>query len=310
MPPKKSPKKDPEFEDDVRLSRAVLQQMLNTVVDSGRMVQQQKQQLQPAAAAAPTPVGGVDRKVPDFWEARPAAWFYVFERKATGTSEAKFDALLAFLTTNALSQIDDIIDAPLQDPYDAAKKALLSHFTRNKLDRANDLRFITSLGDRTPSGLLRYMRSCQPGEPETSLFTVIFLNALPKNAKDAALNLDDPLLDDIATVADRILAVPDATTAGVSAVSAPFLWDDVAIYAVQSSSGRPGIPAKFSPDQINASFAPGISPLDPTLCTTHARFGANAYSCAAPSSCRLKDVLRKKGHKKTSASGNSNAGRQ
>ena len=284
---------------DFRISPEDFQRMLIVAVDTGRAaLGAEVAAAGGAAVPAPTPPPQAtqSRKIPDFWEARPAAWFRIFERKTqVEDSATRFDYLLAYLSVNALSQIDDIVDAPPPDPYAAAKKALLSHFQRDKLDKANDLRFIVDLGDRTPSELLRYMRSCQPGEAETSLFTVIFLNALPRNAKDAALKCDT--LDEMAAVADRLLSVPDNKPPAVQAISAAASLDDV--MAVHSAaSTRPG---------SSSSVAQGVSPLDPTLCTTHARFGTAAYTCAAPSVCRMKNVLRKK--KKASASENSKAGR-
>ena len=164
---------------DIRITADMLQQMLITAVEAGRAVQQ------PAVGGQAHARTGVDRKlIPQFWEARPAAWFRIFETHVPDEGTKRFDYLLSFLSTTALNQVDSIIDAPPQHPYRDAKAALLSHFQRNKYDKAGDLLQVTSLGDRTPSDLLRYMRSLQPGEAETSLFIVIFLNALPRNAKD------------------------------------------------------------------------------------------------------------------------------
>ena len=197
-------------DEDVRISAHVLQQMLINAVQAGRATPDPGAAAAQAQALPAARPPGIDRKlIPQFWEARPAAWFRIFEVHVPDDGTKRFDYLLSFLSTTALNQIDSIIDSPTQQPYVDAKKALLSHFQRNKYDKAGDLLLVTSLGDRTPSDLLRYMRSLQPGEAETSLFIVIFLNALPGNAKDAALP-KAPNLDEMAKAADIVLSIPEA----------------------------------------------------------------------------------------------------
>ena len=169
-----------------------------------------------------------------------------------------------------------------------AKEALLSHFERNKYDKASDLLLITSLGDRTPSDLLRYMRSLQPGEAETSLFIVIFLNALPRNARDAALP-HAPTLDDMAKAADVVLAIPEPKVVAVQAVQQEedFVVDETSGH-VDAISRRTARPAQGS-----------------SLCNLHRKFKDKAYKCADPDRCPMREVL----HPRPQA-GNAKAGRQ
>ena len=276
-------------EEDVKISADVLQQMLINAVQAGRATPDQ------GAAAlhnqpAPQRPPGIDRKlIPQFWEARPAAWFRIFEVHVPDEGTKRFDYLLSFLSATALNQIDSIIDAPTQQPYEDAKKALLSHFQRNKYDKAGDLLLITSLGDRTPSDLLRYMRSLQPGEAETSLFIVIFLNALPGNAKDAALP-KAPNLDEMAKAADIVLSIPEARApAAIQAVEED--TEDEGGAHVAAISRRP------TPSATSSRRG--------QLCEVHKKFKERAYRCADPERCPMKTVLRPK-----PSSGNAPAGRQ
>ena len=279
---------------DVRLSAEVLQQMLITAVEAGRAVQTGPQALAQGQGQAQRP-SGVDRKlIPQFWEARPTAWFRIFESHVPDEGTKRFDYLLSFLSTTALNQIDSIIDAPTQQPYNDAKKALLSHFQRNIYDKASDLLLITSLGDRTPSDLLRYMRSLQPGEAETSLFIVIFLNALPRNAKDAALP-KAPNLDEMAKAADVVLSIPETRQPAIQALDDTGELEEDALEHVDAISGRPA-------PRSSASSGKSSS----TLCSFHRRFKEKAYKCSDPEKCAMRNVPRPK----PPPAGNAKAGRQ
>ena len=84
-----------------------------------------------AAAPAANQAGGAppttsrelrDRRVPDFWEHDPRAWFVIldnhFSSAATPpTEKAHFALLLPLLTTSAVKQLSRFIAAPPQDVY-------------------------------------------------------------------------------------------------------------------------------------------------------------------------------------------------
>ena len=284
-------------DEDVKISAEVLQQMLINAVQAGRATPDQGTAAAGAVHGnqAPQRPPGIDRKlIPQFWEARPAAWFRIFEAHVPADGTKRFDYLLSFLSATALNQIDSIIDAPTQQPYEDSKKALLSHFQRNKYDKAGDLLLVTSLGDRTPSDLLCYMRSLQPGEAETSIFIVIFLNALPRNARDAALP-KAPNLDEMAKAADIVLSIPESRPpAGVQAVHQQMDSDDDDSTHVDAISRRPS-----STGSSNARRS--------DVCKFHKKFKDRAYTCADPEHCSMRNVLRPK---PTPKSGNAPAGRQ
>ena len=73
---------------DVRLSADVLQQMLITAVEAGRAVQAGPAAIAQGQAQRPP---GVDRKlIPQFWEARPTAWFRIFESHVPDEGTKRF----------------------------------------------------------------------------------------------------------------------------------------------------------------------------------------------------------------------------
>ena len=277
-----------ETDGDVKISAEVFQQMLINAVQAGRATPEPGHQGQQAVAQQRPP--GIDRKlIPQFWETRPAAWFRIFEVHVPYEGTKRFDYLLPFLSTTALNQIDSIIDAPTQQPYIDAKKALLSHFQRNKYDKAGDLLLVTSLGDRTPSDLLRYMRSLQPGEAETSLFKVIFLNALPRNARDEALP-KAPNLDEMAKAAEVVLSIPETRS-------------PAAVQAVQMLNDS-GDEELAQVDAISRRQTSSSSTTSSTLCAFHRKFKDKAYKCSDPDRCSMKGILKPK------PAGNGPAGRR
>ena len=214
--------------------------------------------------------------------------------------------MLAFLSTAALCQIDHLIDAPPADAYTKAKTALSKHFRRSKIEMVEELLALTSLGDRKPTDFLRYMRSLQPGEAETTIFRVIFLRCLPQNAKDAAISHQD--IDQAAEAAETVLSAPSSrATVNAVASHAPVSSDsddpDDEAHEVNAVT-RPSRPSSrtTSVSTSSASHPSG------SLCYIHETHGANAYSCADPDHCKMRSILKKR--KQKSGSGNAKAGRQ
>ena len=236
---------------------------------------------QPAgAAAAPPPAPSRslhDRKVPDFWEAKPTAWFHVFEthldsNNATNqTEKGEFSLLLPLLTTAAVNKVDRLVKAPPANVYTVAKEKLLAHFERDLMDMVAELASLTSFGDMTAVDFLEYMRSLQPGETETRLFRHIFIRSMPGNISSVVAHHED--LDDMAKAAD------------------------VAIKAAPQSSLDP------APLAVNALSAdhPRDKLVD-GLCAIHAKYGKESYHCLL-STCKMKNIVKKR-------SGNAPAGRK
>ena len=195
------------------------------------------------------------------------------------TEDAKFTAMLPLLHGKAVQKMIRLVEASPADVYAQAKASLIKHFERSSEDKIAELHGLSSLGDRTAVDFLEYMRSLQPGEPETKLFKHIFVHALPPHVR--SIVADKATLSAMAAAADVILlTVPQETVvASVSAVS----------------SGATPRRQNFIPkDQLTDG-----------LCFIHHRHGRNAYNCALPESCKMKHILKKK-----SRTGNDSAGGQ
>ena len=127
------------------------------------------------------------------------------------------------------------------------------------------------------------MRSLLPGYPDNPLFEAIFIDLLPANARDAAVKHD--VLEDMAEAADKVLAEAP-TTASVASVAQEEGLDLSQVSRTPLSSTKKG---------ENKS---------PNLCFVHRNYGRNAFKCASPKTCSMKDVISRP------ASGNANAGRR
>ena len=225
-----------------------------------------------ATAAATAPVTTTrdfrDRKVPDFWEHDPRAWFVILEDHFSTANPAlterqKFGLLLPLLTPAAVKKLSRFIAAPGNNVFTDIKARLLLHFERTKEEMIAELISLTSLGDRTAVDFLEHMRSLQPGEAENGLFKHIFMRSLPSHVTGIVSH--HQTLDDMATAADVVLrAVPEPTTTAAQ----PFPVDDSHVDAIRR-------------DQLVNG-----------LCFVHSRWGREAYNCALPDSCRMRDSIK------------------
>ena len=248
-----------------------------------------------AASASSTPASKstklkiTDRKLPDFWEWQPVAWFRLFDRhiKPFKPSEAEsFDALLPLLSTAACKHVQPIVRAPGRDPYTRARSALIRHFDKTPRDNAREFRRLESLGDMKPSDMLEHIYGLLP-DPSV-IYEVVFLDLLPPAARDAALQQSS--LSAMAAAADKIVregSSASQASASISAVTAE-------VDAVRLDDSVAAISARRPPSSSASRPRPRQrSPRAPKfLCSSHARWGRNSFRCADPSTCHMKDLIR------------------
>ena len=299
-----------------QMTPELFQQTVNTAVAAALAAQQQSVPVipQPAAAVPPPVVPAKEKKLADFWVSRPTMWFRLFDGAFPLTlgEDRRFNALLNHLPSDALPYVDHILRNPDTDPFTRAKANLIRHYEVSPRDLARRLRSLTSLGDRTPSDMLFYMRSLLPGAPDNALFEVIFLDLLPANARDAAVKFNT--LEEMADAADQVLAEQPLPPAD-SSLSANAISCDRYVPLYPHHDARPLRPEPGTstpsplPEQVNVVRHPQSRRAysrETELCYIHAKFGAEAYKCAAPGSCKMKDISRPR---PPAAAGNSKAGR-
>ena len=221
-----------------------------------------------AAAAAPLAVNTKElRRVPDFWEHNPRAWFVILDGHFAAspnppTQQVRFSLMLPLLTSAAVKKLSRFIAAPPADVYTKCKEALLRHFERSKEEMIEELFNLTSLGDMTAVDFLEHMRSLQPGDAEGGLFKHIFVKALPKHV--TGIISHHAILDEMAAAADVVLrAVPDVG----APLTAP-IREEPHVDAIRRDQPTGG------------------------LCFIHSRYGKEAYRCALPEQCSMKNQTK------------------
>ena len=163
---------------------------------------------------------------------------------------------------------------------------------------------IRSLGDLTPSAMLRKMCRLRPKtEHESTIFRWSFLRVLPLEVSNILIVMEDQPLDVLAKKADRIL---EQRTDAPSSVA-----------AIATSAGNPSSPllsvgevdavrrflrgdARAAPRDDDRG-ARGPTPGTPFTCRNHAKWGPKAFSCKP--GCLFAEIPLAK------RQGNSNAGR-
>ena len=262
----------------------------------------------PAALSAAAPPRRLnERKVPDFWEDRPEFWFRIFDAHLAHFSLSEqrcFDALLPLLTPAARSTVHSVIRTPGTTPYTKAREALMRHFGRTPRQLAREMRDTRVLGGRLPSEFLDHLVGLLPDV--WKLFEVALLDALPPNARVAALRYTD--VYDMARAADEVMLENMASddAAGPSINQLSLLDGDI--------DGAHAVPPPMVPQPVSVS-AVRRDPKPPqkktdSLCLIHARYGKEAYKCATPTSCRMRHVTRPRPPLPAQASGNGKAGGQ
>ena len=247
-------------------------------------------------------------KTPQFWTEEPQGWFRVFELhlpRPVPSQAVCFDRMLAYLPAVAISKVRSIIADPPLDAYTRAKALLLKFFLKTERARAEELREMRSLGDRSPSDMLQYMRSLQPGDAEGILFKHIWLSMLPETCRSLVSDL--LTLDDMAARADEILLSAPPSVSSVTWTAnaddagsvAGDLEAQVASLRIHPRQQRQRTSQRRQP---SSSGSGSSSRAAFVLCQNHARWGTDTRTCANPASCPMKNVL-------ASAPGNAPAGR-
>ena len=272
----------------------------------------------PTTSSSSAPRRLNERKIPDFWEDRPEFWFRIFDAHLSHFSPSDqkcFDTLLPLLTPGARSVVHSVIRTPGGLPYTRAREALLRHYGKTPRQLAREIFDTRALGDRLPSEYLDHILGLLPDVKK--LFEVMLLDAVPANARVAALQHTD--LRDMAAAADavvlenRVSAQSDRYPSPAPAVNHVSLLDGDLVGA----AAFPPPLAPVSNPQVTAVSRSGANDKkSDSLCLNHARWGKDTFRCLKPNSCRMRRFLRPKPPQQqqqhsqgaTSSSGNGPAG--
>ena len=288
-----------------------LTSLVNSSVAAGISAFQQAQASTSSSSPADTVAGtiaGVDSvdivglKLGTFWTDRPSIWFKQAEAqfllKKITVESTKYHHVLVALDNRTSAEVEHVIEDPPEDePYTALKNALLDAFERTPAQKDREFMAIKSLGDLTPTALLRKMRRLRPkSEHESALFRFGFFRVLPSEVSNILVVLEHESLDAIAKKADRILEQKNDAPGSVAAISADSHQFSIGEVDAVRRLIRGG--DSRDPGGHRGAGRPDNSPF---ICRNHLKWGTKSFSCKP--GCLYADLpLARK-------SGNANAGR-
>ena len=243
------------------------------------------------------PVNAVSLKIPPFWPSDPQIWFAQveaqFSTRGVTSERTKFDHVVASLAPKYAQEVRDLILSTT--PFGTLKTQLIERTAASEQRRLQQLFHAEELCDRKPTQLLRRMQQLL-GEHVTvadnSFLRELFLQRLPSNVRMVLASTGTKELQELATLADKIMDV--AAPCGVSSVHPSALASDID----QMKSQLADLSRMF--ESLTSSFkqhttrsrSRGRSPTpvptrhttpgDSSMCWYHERFGIDAKKCRQP----------------------------
>lgn len=175
-----------------------------------------------------TYIDRVDRltiKLPPLWKNDVQLWFNQIEaqfRSARITAEqTKFDLVVGNLELPDLADVRDLINnPPAEGPYLALKARLVAVHQDSEDRQITKLLNELELGDKRPSSLLREMRALAGTRVKDDFLKSIFFKYLPLNVRQILSVAMTTTLDDLATMADKIMEVNATSSSTICAIPA------------------------------------------------------------------------------------------
>lgn len=258
-------------------------------------------------------------KLPSFWTEDPHVWFLQVEEQfklaRVTTETTKYSHLVTSLPPKVMMDLRDVLVQSHTNPYTTLKAVILKRTAATQKEKLQQLLQAEALGDRTPSQLLRAMSALYSTTPVSEpLFRELFISRLPTACQPfLALLPDATPLDQLAEVADRVVASTPTVPASIAAVSSPAastfpahsaspaptpspestgdanilaaiksLTEQVAeIKADRNTTQQPRSPRRW---HNRSRFRVDSPPQSTGICVYHRRFGNRARMCRKPCS--------------------------
>lgn len=155
-------------------------------------------------------VAKVSIKMPPFFRKNAKVWFWQIESQFANTGITneltKYHYVVGSLDADIADLVADFMERPLSaTPYADLKKRLLSEFEETEGRKAKKLLTEIQLGDKKPSQLLREMKKLAGSNVKDEFLRTIFLDRLPDSCKSILAASQSETLDNLASMADRIL---------------------------------------------------------------------------------------------------------
>ena len=248
----------------------------------------------PTAPTGQLAAASASFKMPPFWKGNVTLWFLKvethFDLCRITSQKSRFQHVLADLDESVMLEVADVLSSPTAgSEYDTLKQTMIDRFGESNENRIRRVLDGLELGDRTPSALLRLMRTTAGTNINETTLKTLWRSRLPDrvseiiSAHDAAGTSIS--LDTLAKIADSIHS--SSRPSRIDAVS-----QDNDIFAslsaqiselTQRLSRMEQKPRRYRDNSRNRS--PSRPRLYDGLCYFHKKFGSAARKCAT--GCRM-----------------------
>ena len=239
--------------------------------------------------------------IPPFNPNKIATWFTLlqslFSAKRITSQRTRYIYLVQNLPMDIAQEVQDLLDPmPEENPYDTLKAAILKRTGKSNESNLRDLFNNLELGYRTPSQLLRHMKSLvNQDDMSENAIRRLWLDKLPTATTQILTpSIEEVSLEKLADIADRIhVNFNDKRVAAVRSLSLPSaeefyqLKEEVKNLTIQLQAllHRPQHNPHFrgrsnSRGRQSNSRSRDRSKAD--ICYYHKRFGDRAYRCITP----------------------------
>ena len=209
-----------------------------------------------------------------------------FTTRGITAQKTKFDHIIASLSSEIATEVRDLIlKPPAENPYNNVRSQLIKHTTASEQRRLQQLFNTEELGDHKPTQLLCRMQQL-PGDKaastDSSFLRGLFLQRMPGNIRMVLASTTDSIsLEELATLADKVM---DIAAASIAAVSTPQATTEVEQLHAEVTRLKDAVTLLTKGRRSGRSPSPHPS-TDSTLCWYHQRFGKDAHKCRPPCSC-------------------------
>lgn len=162
-------------------------------------------------------------RAPPLLPNQPATWFNQVEAEffINGITDdaTKFYFVLARLDPKYVVEVQDIFDnPPATDKYATVRRELLLRISASHTQRIRQLLEQEELGDRTPSQLLRHMRTLAGNSVTEDFLRTLWASRLPELTRAIVTSQPDLELNKLAGIADQFLegSKPSTQVAAIS----------------------------------------------------------------------------------------------
>ncbi|KER33039.1 hypothetical protein T265_00947 [Opisthorchis viverrini] len=196
------------------------------------------------------------------------------------------------LPCDVATEVEDLLeDIPQENPYDALRAAVVSRKGKSEDKMLRDLFTTVELGDRSPSQMLRHMRSLLCGlKLAVEIMAQLLLDNLPPSMSHV-INafVDDHRLEQLAQMADKIHETYPSCPANSVSRPAPTTDSDPLLASISHLQAKfDALTDRLQRLEINRhrprSRSRLLSRARPSWCWYHQSYGPKARKCQRPCS--------------------------